>query len=301
MLGKNSRAIFCVRVSIALAVGVIISSTTSHLFAGILAYDGFAAGSSNASGEYIANPGTDVSGRHKFIAGQDPVVSGFSGSWTGIGGAQFEMGAIPPSSLAYPGVTSTGNAAFRKFTSGASTRALDAGLGIGTNGTTTYFSFLMKLDDASALGRIEFQEGSSGGANGGGLRIRSDGTNFIASAGFMNNTIATADTDTHLFVFRVDFSASDSWSVWMDPTDLNIEANSATIASGTVAGPSSIDPTYLTFKRGTSGGTGGNGVMVDEIRIATDWGSDLFGAAVPEPSSLIYVVLGSLLLVSKRR
>jgi hypothetical protein len=262
----------------------------------MLAYDGFVAGDSNAEGEYIPN-----SGSYNFAPGQNPSLVGFTGDWTQINSGQFELGAVPIASLSYPGVGTSGNAAFRKGLVGGSSRSLHPSLNLGADGTTTYFSFLMKLDDATAGGRLEFTE-TLGTTFGGGVRIRTDGSSFISSAGFQNRTLAATDTDTHLFVFRVDFGEDDNWSVWMDPTDLGVEANSAPDFMGTVISPSSIDITAITLLRENSGGTEGNAFTVDEIRVADSWGTDLFGEPVPEPSTVtLLIVIGGVLLSRKHK
>jgi hypothetical protein len=250
----------------------------------VLLYDGFAAGASNANGQYEAGTG----GRHLF-KDQNPVLTGFSGAWVEASGASFELGTTPLPSLSYTdglgkSLLTSGNAAFRRFNNGVSSRALNVA-GLSTTGTTAYFSFLMKLDDATALGRVEFAESSAGG--GGGLRIRTDGTNIIATVNFASTTLAATNTNTHFFVFKVDFGASDVWSLWMNPADLTTAG--APTLTGTVTGPESLDLTHLMLMRET-GGTAGSGFLVDEIRIGTTWDSV---TPVPEPST--YVVLVGLL------
>jgi hypothetical protein len=257
-------------------------------FSQLLAYDGFTAGMTSGNGDYLA--GGD--GRHNFNA-QNPVLTGFSGAWVQANNASFELGTAPLPSLAYTDglgnqLLTSGNVAFRKFNNGASSRALDIA-GLSTAGTTTYFSFLMKLDDATALGRVEFAESSAGG--GGGLRIRTDGTNMIATVNFANTTLGATTTDTQLFVFRVDFGASDAWSLWVNPSDLTTAG--APTLTGSVNGPASLDLTHLLLMRET-GGTLGSGFMVDEIRIGTTW-ADVSPVVVPEPST--YALLVGLLML----
>ena len=273
---------------LALSMGCLLTSTAS---ADLLAYDSFTAGASNAAGEYTAEPGGG-SGRH-YLSGQNPILSGFTGAWTEANGSRFELGTTGGtqiSSLTYTGVSSSGNAAFRSSGSGTSHRALNIGT-LGDNGTTTYFSFLMKLDNASAEGRIALTEGEN--TFGTGLRVRSTGGNFVAQGGGIGDTIlTTTDTSTHLFVWKVDFNATDNFSLYMDPTDLDVEGNNTAIYTGSATG---LNPTHLTLVRDQ----GGNGVIFDEVRIGTAWDSTLF-TNVPEPSMLGLIMLGSALLYSSR-
>lgn len=278
----------------------IPSLSTSNTFVVVLgapsialSYEGFVAGTDNLSGEYIANPGTDTSSRHKFVAGQNPNIVGYSGEWAGLGGAQYELGTSPLPSLAYPGVATTGNAAFRRFTNGGSSRALDVdytfdiydnGAGqIGRDGTTLYVSFLMKLDDATSAGSLGL--GQSPGSDGE-ARVRADGTNFVFRANFVDSaTLVPVDTATHLFVIKFEFGVTDTVTFWMDPADLGEEANSPPTAVLSFNSPDGVDFSHLTLDRGT-GGTAGNGVLFDELRFAPEWGGPLFLATStldPEP------------------
>jgi hypothetical protein len=250
-----------------------------------LLYEGFVAGTNNAAGQYIANPGTDISGRYKFISGQNPAVAGFVGSWIGLTGAQFELGTSPIGSLDYPDVVTTGNAAFRQSLVGGSTRQLDVtnsfvnhhdGAGqIGGDGTTLYFSFLMKLDSPGNVGSLSFGPNSSGSGNE--ARVSASGTDFVFRAnGIDAPTVVTSDTNTHLFVIKLLFGTNDTVNFWMDPPDLVSEASNPPTATVTINAPGSVNFSYLTMLRGNTGSTVGHGVVFDELRFATGWGSELF-------------------------
>ncbi|MEA2068214.1 MAG: right-handed parallel beta-helix repeat-containing protein, partial [Verrucomicrobiota bacterium] len=182
-----------------------------------LLYEGFVAGINNSAGQYVANPGSDTSGRHKFITGQNPGIVGFFGEWLGLGGAQYELGTAPLSSLDYPGVLTTGNAAFRRWNNGGSTRALEVtnsfaayrnGDGkIGKDDTTLYVSFLMKLDDATSVGSLGF--GASSGADSE-VRVQANGSNFVFRANYLDSPATVpVDTGTHLFVLKFEFGDTD--------------------------------------------------------------------------------------------
>lgn len=279
-----------------LLAGLTLQALASSSSGAIVAYDGFVAGDSNAEGEYV--PGADS--RHLFT-GQDPTLTGFTGAWTEANNARFELGTSPISSLAYSDGTNSlvtsGNAAFREFNNGVSSRALNVA-GLNGDNTTTYFSFLLKLDDATALGRVEFSESAS--SFGTGIRIRTDGSNFIASAASSSTTLAATDTNTHLFVWKVDFGATtDAWSLWVDPTDLTTETT-ATLSGVSGTGTGNINLTHLVLMRET-GGTAGNGFIVDEIRIGESW-ADV--TPVPEPSTFaLYAGMMALagLMLRRRR
>ncbi len=254
------------------------------------------AGTDNAAGEYI--PGGD--GRHRLQAGQNPALAGFSGEWT-HSIAQYELGATPVSSLSYSdgtdSVATSGNAAFRKYTAGESTRALDnSALGLGVNGNTRYFSFLMQLGDATAYGDIDF--GKAAFENTGRLRIRADGNNFVAHANFVSTTLASTDTAAHLFVWKITYgTGSEAWSLFMDPTNLADEGSNTALASG-FAGLGAFDATHMNLSRGTSGGTGGNGVMFDEVRVGETWAD---ATTIPEPATLGLMISFGAAIIGIRR
>ncbi|MEI6193597.1 MAG: right-handed parallel beta-helix repeat-containing protein [Verrucomicrobiota bacterium] len=249
-----------------------------------MVYEGFVAGTNNANGQYVANPGTDTSGRYKFIAGQNPAVTGFVGSWIGLTSAQYELGTTPTNSLVYPGVGNTGNSAFRQSTVGGSARQLDVtntfanyndGTGqIGRDGTTLYFSFLMKLDSPTNQGSLGFSSTTNSNAE---VQILANGTNYVFSAnGTSSATVVATDTNTHLFAIKFQFGATDTVSYWMDPADLATEANNPPTTTLSINNPGSVNYSYLTMLRGSSGGTVGRGVVFDELRFAGSWGNNLF-------------------------
>ena len=258
-----------------------------------LLYEGFVSGTNNGNGQYVANPGADTTGRYKFIAGQNPAVTGFLGSWIGLTGAQYELGTAPIASLSYSGVATTGNAAFRQFTTGGSTRQLDTtntfagyndGTGqIGRDGTTLYFSFLMKLDSATNAGSLGFGTTNNGVMNE--VQVLANGTNIVFSAnGNSSATVVATDTNTHLFAIKLQFGATDTVSFWMDPTDLTIEGNNPPTATLSITSPGSVNFSYLTMLRGSSGGTVGHGVVFDELRFTGSWGDNLFASIYTLPA-----------------
>jgi hypothetical protein len=261
----------------------VIRSFAVLLFAGVsldadaalLAYDGFVAGTDNAAGEYVATPGTDTSGRFKLREGQNPVLPGFKGDWRMRFSAEYELGLTQIPSLAYSDgsaqLLTSGNAIFRKHLVGASSRALDnKTLELDKGGQTRYFSFLMKLDDPTVQTRLEFSE-EEFGASGTGVRIHTDGANFIATVNGESIALAAADTDTHLFVWKLILAdgVHDGWELFMDP-ELSSEFSNMPAAFRNIV-DSSIDLSHLTILRGFKGGVGGNSAFFDEIRIGETW------------------------------
>lgn len=255
-----------------------------------LLYEGFVAGTDNDAGEYIPNPGNDTSGRHKLIAGQNPVVTGFSNDWNWMNGAQYELGTSPLPSLSYPGISTKGNVAFRKYNYGGSSRALDAtnvfrafhtGSGqIGKTGTTLYASFLMKLDDASNAGSLGL--GGEWGFDDE-IRVLADGENFVFRANYADSPdVVPTDADTHLFVVKMEFGDTDAVTFWMDPDDLDVESNATPITTMNVGPSGSVEFSFLTLERG-AGSTGGNGVLFDEIRFSSGWDESLFQSSSATP------------------
>lgn len=244
--------------------------------AALLAYDGFVAGTDNAAGEYVANAGTDTSGRYLLQEGQNPVLPGFSGEWTyytGISGVSLELGVTPIPSLSYSdgtdSVVTSGNAAFRKYWNAESSRAFD--MTLGAVGTTRYVSFMMQLGGTDVLGQIDF--GKDYYENVGRMRIKSEGGNLIANASFGESILGAADTNTHFFVWKITYGVdSDAWELFMDPVSLASEDGSTPVYSGSVDASFNVfDISHINLVRGTSGGTGGNGVVFDEIRIGESW------------------------------
>ncbi len=240
-----------------------------QLAAQVSSYDGFVAGTDNSAGEYIANPGTQTDGRYRLTDGQNPTTPGFLQSWAHATGS-FEMGSTPEESLAYSdgsyALTNSGHAVFRAYT-GQSTRALDvAGLGLGNSGTVRYFSFMMKLDNAASEARIDFGEAPF--LDWGQLGIRAENGQFNARfAGQSAVSMGATDTNTHFFVWKVDFGNSEKAELYMDPV-LSSEASNtpvlvATVSAGTYA------PTHITLSKRS--GTDGDKVTFDEIRIGESW------------------------------
>lgn len=274
------------------------------LFGGevLIGYDGFVPGTDPAAGEYAANPGTDTSGRYKLMAGQNPVIGGFSGSWTDVT-AQWELGETPIASLSYPGVTASGSAAKRQFLLGDAYRAIDGSIGLAGD-TTVYASFLFQMSDPAATGRIEFGPSTQANRTGIGLDL---GTNIAGTitpyvSGSYGATTATIDGDVHLVVvrFKMSSTGNDQLTIWLDPdpTQANAPSDASALMNSSLA-DKAID--YLSFRR--MGGTElNNGIVFDELRLAKVWGSALFNAGLPAGDPVVPIlaieIVGADILVS---
>ncbi len=274
------------RKALGLIAAVVAVGCLDSASAAVLGYDGFVAGTNNALGEYIANPGTQTDGRYRLTDGQNPVISGFSGSWTNITG-MFEMGATPGASLAYSdgtdSVTNTGNAVFRGY-EGSSSRALDNGvLGLGQSGVR-YVSFMMQLETTNTEARIDFGEAAF--QDWGQLGIRVEGGEFKARfAGQTAVSMGAVDTDTHLFVWKVEVGSTQKAYLYMDPV-LSSEGTNTPVSAGTVS-LGTYDPTHITLTKRP--GSNGDDVTFDEIRIGESWADVVvLDGTEPEPDLLSY-------------
>lgn len=245
--------------------------------ANLIYYDGFIAGIDLAKGEYVSNPGSDTGGRYRLTDGQNPVIPGFTGSWK-HDEAPWDFGApahvAPIPSLEYPGVVSTGSAVSRRWTKGISYRSFDNVFR--TDGIrVVYYSMLFQLSDPTAEGRFELSRIPDSSRNGVGLDFNRINEGRITPFGVFTNSSNTlpSSSDTHLLVIKFELSESGSrFTMWVDPSDLSAEENNQPVFQRVVR---NLDINYLVFKR-FEGGTDGNGIVFDEIRIATDWSSELF-------------------------
>jgi hypothetical protein len=240
-------------------------------------HDGFVAGTDLAGGEYIANPGDDSSGRYKLQDGQNPVNGAFGGSWQHITAAwdfRLTPAVEPVATLRYPGVVSTGHAVHRRWPLGTSYRPLSPAMR--RSGVRVIFvSFLFKLDDATAQGRIEFCKTPEADMSGVGLDINHSVAGEITPYGAgKRGVLATApDTDTHLVVIKFELSDKmNRFTIWYDPDDLAAGEDNPYFHRGTAP---SLQLNYLVLRR-MAGGTAGHGMIFDELRIATRWSPELF-------------------------
>lgn len=258
-------------------VAIVLQAFCGSAVAKLVFYDGFVAGSDPEAGEYVANPGSDSSGRYKLQDGQDPQIDGFTGSWksrTAPWDFRTADTSAPLGSLSYEGVNSTGNAVFRRWQQGASYRKFDKVMQKGGD-RVMYVSFLFQLTDPTAQARIEFSREETSTRSGVGLDFNYLVDGEITPYGsFENGRLATAPDDkTHLVVIKFELSdKADRYTIWYDPANLLAEEGNEPFHRGVAR---SLDLNYLILER-YKGGTANYGVVFDELRISTSWDEDLF-------------------------
>jgi hypothetical protein len=198
--------------------------------------------------------------------------TGFSGAWSGATTA-----TINASGLSYSTVPALGLAASTAAgTAVANSRSVSATLG--GNGTTTYFSFLMRPDNVNTARNAEF--GLIGSANlwVGKSFSGTDNTHFVLESGTAGSgtglqattTTATSGT-TVLLVLRADFAAgNDTFKLYVNPTSVLEPGSAAATLTGIDVGTSL-----------TSLQINGNlGFTFDELKIGSSYAD-----VVPEPST----------------
>ncbi len=256
-----------------------ISLHSSH--ATLLVYEPFLTGGSNYD--------TSAS-----LIGQGPTSLGFTGNWiTGTTGPADPIAT----GLTYTGVDSAGGAASVGTNNVRTGRLLNTPFTATTTGTY-YLSFLMDLGGVDnqykalefhngglADADRNFRLGNGGGAGGFGA------TNYgFRIAGGANQDLGVADTNTNFFIVRFDLSstaASDTVTVYRNPTDLVIESNNTGV---TLTGQD------IVFDRITLAQFTTQQVTFDEIRLSTS-----FATAIPEPSTYGLVGFAAILGLIARR
>ena len=249
--------------TITLAILSSIAGPVSTAHAALIAYDGFVAGTDQSSGEY-----TDVAdGNYRLQSGQNPTITGFSGSWQNNGGT-FRMGTTPPSSLSYTdsdgsSLSTSGNSIFRGGP-GISYRSFDSNLINFAVDQTYYMSFLLQVTDVNKQARIVLGKDHQDWRD---PAIRIDSTGFSLRENGTSTQIATTDTDTHLAIFKINVNSTGTGhnlELFWDPILSSEGANVATDAGFDASIPTNI----LLSSKNTSGA-----INFDELRIGTSWDS----------------------------
>ena len=212
------------------------------------------------------------------LDGSDPDVSGFDGLWSGSGSASIEAG-----SLIYPGYGQAGDnrvqlnnsiTAARRF---ALTSAdplanfLDANgdVGASLDGSSLYLSVLIQVDGSSPPASTFSLYNNGSGSTDRVFRISysSSKTYYQAIAGPSGTTVNLdpLNSDTNLFVIRIDFAAgNDVVSIWQNPTVGGLEPTpDAQITNYDIA----FDRMAFTRFSGTGS------VQFDELRVGQLWSS----------------------------
>ncbi len=179
---------------------------------------------------------------------------------------------------------------------------------------TTYFSLLMQKDvDTVRTMNWAFFNGSSErvtvgqtGANSGGVTNGSNGNICVI---FQNqnpsgirmgaNPIPMGVGITHLILGRIDWDAAgnDTFTMWVDPTDVTSEAAAA---SALYYNGAEFDIGAITHVRPFMGNLASNPTVAgnvgdyDEFRIGGTWESVTSQTVVPEPASILSGIVGAL-------
>lgn len=216
--------------------------------------------------------------------------SGWSGAWgtpggldATVAGATLNFGGLPVSggALATAGSQPPGQG------SSVATWVRSTNAAIGANGTTTYFSFLLRPDTGF---------GFYGGLNLGPAFVGLSGNQAFYGLEGPGNDVSLSSVGVSagqavFFVLRVDFQAgNDTLSLFLNPVPGQPEPGVASVVK------TNLD--LGTFSSLTVNNYGG--FMTDEIRIGTDFAS-VAPTAVPEPAVGAAVGVLMMVLVGVRR
>lgn len=241
-----------------------VSATTTT---GPLASDGFS--------------DTDYPAANVNLAGLNPTRPGFSGAWfsssgnflTRSGGLTYTDGTRP---LTTEGkhIGNSANARTGRLLDTTPTGPFApwlSGTEIGADGQTLYLSFLMKID-SNGFNALELHRVNSSDSNRRfflGRHSTTSTTDFSVNANGSTSTLGTLNTDTNLFVVKIEFGAgttagNERVTVWRNPTDLSGEGSNTPAAILTNVPSFTFDRMHLAgFSSGTS--------QFDEIRFGHAW------------------------------
>ncbi len=249
------------------------------------------------------------------ITSPSPIVSGYTGNWTGIdfGTARpvVSAGSLTYSDPLYLGSSgdkvtvpvNPGGAEIESGDSGRVYRVLDSTLAVtDTTASTLYLSFLFQSGQqsgATTYQMLSLYNTSTTDANRNfDIGITTNGSlsgtqyNFGVDNAYTDTGVA-ASTAVRLLVVKFNLSATagqDSVTVWVDPT---LGTGDPTVGGTTVTGKT------LTWDRLTLSDYDGNSAAWDEIRWGTTFDSV---TAVPEPSAFATIAgLVGLVAVGLRR
>lgn len=242
---------------------------------------------------------------------------------TGFGSAAWLSGVstvnISSGSLAYPGVTATGNRLTFDASAANQTQNEFRNVGATVDSGSFYFSFLVRRNNTTfrtfnfalftgtASAGEKFAVGQYGTAT-----TSSDG-NFAAA--FLNNgavltagsPVAVGTGVTHLVVGRIDFDVNGTLNerarIYIDPSAT--EGEPATPYLDLIS-PSDLGSFDTIRPFAGNNVTSGNlfpavSADFDEIRLGTSYASVVPGLAVPEPSVLGLAGVGALAMLRSRR
>lgn len=241
-----------------------------------------------------------------------PAVAGYTGNWSDVDFGNAEpavtVGSLSYSDPLYAGssgdrvtvATNTVSGEINAANSGRVFRMLDSTLAVSdTTAGTLYMSFLFQSGQqtgATTYQMLSLYNTNTADANRNfdvGITDSPGQTglayNFGADNAYTSTGVAT-NTTVHLFVVKFDLSAtaaSDSITVWVDPT----------LGAGDAAGGTTVSGKNLTWDRLTFSDYDGNSAAWDEVRFGTDFNS----VTIPEPSAALLGSLGVLALFRRRK
>lgn len=158
---------------------------------------------------------------------------------------------------------------------------------LGTDGTTAWFSFLLK-PDGTGSGGISLEIGDGSGADDT-VNIGTNGNDFLvgingsASGDTVDNVVVSGQT--HFLVVQIDFAAgNDNVTLYVDPT-AGVDAPDSPGALTAQLTTADLG----TFTRlGVIGGFTGNNSNIDEIRVGTSFADVAGGSTISAPSAELW-------------
>lgn len=244
-----------------------------------------------------------------------PATGGYTGDWTavdfGTAQAQTLSGSLSYGGAGYAagtgdhvGVLNTAGGEIESGNSGRTYRLLDGTVQVtGSSSGTLYLSWLFQSGQetgATTYQMLDLYNSSTADANRtftAGLTFNggNDGNHYVFGVNeAYSNTGVAADTAVHLFVAKFDLSttaASDSVTVWLDPT----------LGAGDPTGGTTVSGQDIVFDRLSFSDYDGNSAAWDEVRFGTTF-DDVTIAAIPEPATIGLVgIFGAGMLFVRRR
>jgi hypothetical protein len=272
------------------ALGLLTLTGTSH--AALLAYDGFNYSAGNVNGD---NGGT-----------------GWSGAWVSSTSPVYAT-VVTGTTLSYAGGSiSVGGSGTALNITGGSDGALNRSF-VGTaSGSEIYFSFLFQAVAGSGDEFFHFYLGDSADRfNSGGIgdfytaagdthfgaRVN-NGTTDTTTASSVSYTLGA----TYLLVGRLSTDGAtgaageiDQVQLWVNPTSLTPGTASATVNASIGLTLAALD----VFSTRTVNFAGTDQILIDELKIGTDFASVV--TPVPEPSAAALATVGGMVVLFRRR
>ncbi|MCC5850111.1 MAG: PEP-CTERM sorting domain-containing protein [Verrucomicrobia bacterium] len=303
------------------------ATALAPLSASLIFYDGFLDGGESPTGAEYNTSG------FAFIHNQDPTISPFNAPWdAGSNGTNENVGPRLQGGLSYSGAPASQGTALAMGRFGGSgarsetvSRTAEDDL---TPASTAYYgSFMFNMNEAmfnagsASTFRTQwyFQRENDPSATTRNLEIGVNGDNqlyiisrrnIVEGEATSTTAVMSGHTDTQLVVFQIldrtdpmnTHGATEQITAWLNP-DMSLApelwANPLTVEAPLLrtAGDNNL---FNELSMSSSVGGVNQFLMVDEIRLATDWASI---GAIPEPGTLMLVgiALGAVMLFRRRR